>query len=153
MSPPASSAARRLNLLADDEEDLKVLSAAVQDAVCVIGDIAYEPAERRLTVALNRFRWEDATSRRGGQRVRAALQFGSVLDVKAQRLRRDAKQAVLSLLSLTFEPGAAPGGAVILTFAGGGALRAEVECIDALLADLSDPWSTPRRPAHDLSES
>ncbi len=148
-----ASPTRRLTLLADDEEDLKVLSAAAQDAVCVIGDIVYEPAPRRLTVALNRFRWEGPSGKRGGERVRSALQFGGVLEVKAHRLRRDARHAVLSLLSIAFEAGDAPSGAVVLTFAGGGALRAEVECLDVVLADLSDPWATPRRPEHDLPES
>jgi hypothetical protein len=140
-----------LRLLANDAEDVKVISAALQDAVCVISDIAYEPRARRLTVTFNRFRWE-AAGAKGGERVRSALQFGGVLDVKGRRLRRDAKQGVLSLLSIAFEPAEAPAGAVILTFAGSGALRAEVECLDAVLTDLSAPWPTPRRPAHDVSE-
>jgi hypothetical protein len=76
-----------------------------------------------------------------------------VLEVKAKNLRRDAPKAILSLLAVTFEPGEAPGGVIAFAFAGGGALRAEVECVDAVLADVSRPWPTPRRPAHDLSES
>jgi hypothetical protein len=141
-----------LRLLADDEEDLKVISAALQDAVCHIGDIDYELKARRLTVSLNRFRWEAGQTGRGGERVRTALQFGGVLSVKARRLRRDAKQGVLSVLSLAFEPAEPPAGVVVFNFAGGGALRADVECLDAVLADLSAPWATPRRPSHDLSE-
>jgi hypothetical protein len=141
-----------LRLLADDEEDLKVISAALQDAVCQIGDIDYELKARRLTVSLNRFRWEAAGAGRGGERVRTALQFGGVLAVKARRLRRDAKQGVLSVLSVAFEPAEPPAGVVVFNFAGGGALRADVECLDAVLADLSAPWATPRRPSHDLSE-
>jgi hypothetical protein len=39
----------------------------------------------------------------------------------------------------------------VFSFAGGGELRATVECLDAVLADLSRPWSTPNRPAHDLN--
>ena len=70
--------------------------------------------------------------------------------VKSRNLRRDAKNGVIELLALTFEPGEAPGGAVVFTFAGGGDLRAEVECIDAALADLSDPWPTPRKPEHSV---
>jgi hypothetical protein len=58
---------------------------------------------------------------------------------------------VASLLTVAFEPGEAPGGEVVFSFAGGGELRASVECIDAVLADLSRPWPTPNRPAHDLS--
>ena len=57
---------------------------------------------------------------------------------------------MVELLALTFEPGEAPGGAVVFTFAGGGDLRAEVECIDAAMADLSDPWPTPRKPEHQV---
>lgn len=141
-----------MQLRAEDAEDLKVLSAAVQDAVCTIGDIQYEKAGRRLTVALNRFRWE-AGGETIGERVRAAIQFGGVLDLKAKKLRRDAPKAVLSLLAISFEPGEAPGGVIQLAFAGGGELRADVECIDAVMADISPPWPARRRPAHDLSGS
>lgn len=145
-SGPAETLA--LRLLADDAEDLKVLSAALQDAVCAIEDISLEKGPRRLTVQLNRFRWEEA-SRRGGQRVRAALQLGGVLSVKSRRLRQDAPKAILSLLAVSFEAGEAPGGVISLSFSGGGELRAEVECIDAVLADVSQPWPTPNRPVHD----
>jgi hypothetical protein len=141
-----------LSLLADGADDLKVISAALQDAVCTIGDISFEASSRRLTLGLNRFRWETSPGR-GGERVRAGLQLGGVLKVEATRLRRDAPKAVLSLLAVSFEPGEAPGGTVNLAFAGGGALRAQVECIDAILADVSQPWSTTRRPAHELPES
>lgn len=153
MNADSKTPSRSLRLLAGDAEDLKIISSALQDALCMVGDIAYEPPARRLTVAVNRFRWERAGAKRGGERVRAALQIGGVLKVQAQRLRPDAKQGVLSLLSVTFEPGEAPAGALILTFAGGGAMRAEVECLDAILADLSAPWPTPRRPSHDGPES
>ena len=141
-----------LRLLADDQEDLAVMSSVLQDAVGTIGDIAYEPAQRRLTLALNRFRWE-APDGRGGQRVRTALQFGGVLSVRSLRLRQDVKQGVLSLLTIDFEAGEPPAGVVSLTFAGGGVLQADIECIDAVLADLSTPWPTPRRPSHEESES
>lgn len=138
--------ATALKLLAEDAEDLKVVAAALQDAVGKIGDISYEPAARRLTLALNRYRWEA----KGGERVRAALQLGSVLSVQARKLRRNAKDAVVELLNVAFEPGEAPGGAVVFTFAGGGDLRAQVECLDVILADVSAPWPTPRTPKHEV---
>ena len=131
-----------LRLIAQDEEDLGVISAALQDAIAKIGDITFEGDQ--LTVAFNRFRWEEGRR----ERVRSALQLGCVQAVKSRKLRREAKSAVVELLALTFEPGEAPGGAVILTFAGGADLRAEVECIDAALADVSAPWPTPRKPEH-----
>lgn len=147
-----SAAPSALQLLAYEPEDLAVIAAALQDAVCTVGDIQFEPAPRRLTIALNRFRWEADVGRKNGERVRAAVQLGGVLQVQARKLRRDAPRAILSLLTISFEAGEAPGGTVVFAFAGGGELKAEVECLDAVLADVSQPWPASNRPAHDLSE-
>jgi hypothetical protein len=135
-----------LKLLAQDADDLEVISAALQDAVTHIGDIQFEREGRRLTITFNRFCWERATG--AGERVRSGFQLGGVQEVKARNLRRDAKDAVLELLALTFEPGDAPGGLINFAFAAGGDLAARVECIDAALADLSQPWPAPRTPTH-----
>lgn len=137
--------ARPLQLLAEDPDDLAVMSAALQDAVAKVGDISFEGRARRLTIAFNRFRWEAGER----QRVRSALQVGGVLSLQARKIRRDRRDAVIELLAIGFEPGEAPGGVLTLSFAGGGDLRAEVECIDAVLADVSDPWPTPRAPTHE----
>ena len=110
-----------------------------------MGDINYEPKARRLTLAFNRYCWEAD----GGARVRSALQLGSVLKVQARRIRRGAASAVLEVLAVTFDEGEAPGGIVTISCAGGGDLRAEVECVDAVLADVSVSWTTPRAPMHE----
>jgi hypothetical protein len=136
-----------LRLLAEDADDLAIISGALQDAVTRIGDISWEKRHRRLTIAFNRFCWEDAAGR--GQRVVAGFQLGGVTDVKARNLRPEAKDAVLELLALTFEPAEPPGGRVTFTFADGGDLAAEVECVDAALADLSPPWPAPHKPGHE----
>jgi len=134
-----------LRLFAEDADDLAVISAALQDAVAKIGDITFDRTARSLTIAVNRYRWE----KNGGERVRAGLQISSVLAVKARNIRQGAKEAVVDLLDLSFEAGEAPGGAIILTFAGGGDLRLEVECIDAVLADISLSWPTRAKPHHE----
>lgn len=140
--------AKPLRLLAHDADDLGVLSAALQDAVAKIGDIRWDAQARTLTIACNRFRWE-ATKAKQGERVRSALQFGDVSGVQARNLRRDAKGAVVELLSIGFEPAEeAPAGVVTLVFAGGGDMRVAVDCLDVALADVSDPWATPRTPGH-----
>ena len=142
----AASLTAPLRLLAQDQDDLAVISAALQDAVAKVGDINFEPKARRLTLAFNRYRWE----MEGGERVRSALQLAGVLGFQTRKIRRNAPDAVLEILAMTFEPGEAPGGVVTLSCAGGGDLRATVECIDAVLADVSQPWPTPRKPAHEL---
>jgi uncharacterized membrane protein YccC len=135
-----------LRLLAMDADDLAVISAALQDAVLQIGDILWERAAGRLTLSFNRMRWEAADE---GERVRSAMQLGCVLSVRHRNLRSEATEAVVQLLAVTFEVKDAPGGVVNFTFADGADLAVEVECIDAALADLSEPWPTARRPAHE----
>ncbi len=152
MTGDSRNGASRLRLLAEDAEDLAVMSAALQDAVGRIGDIQFDAAGRRLTVALNRFRWEDVGRSKGGARVRCALQLAGVLSVRAKRLLPEAPDAVVELLAVTYQPTDVPAGVISLTFAGGGELACDVECLDAVLADVSEPWATPRRPAHDLAE-
>jgi hypothetical protein len=136
--------AEPLRLLAMDADDLDVISASLQDAVVKVGDIVFEQGTRRVTAAFNRFRWEAG----GRTRVRSALQLGYVESVRARRIRRTPKDAVLELLTLSFEQEDAPGGVIVMTFAGGGDLRIQVECVDAVLADVSAPWPTPRSPDH-----
>ncbi len=139
-----------LRLIAEDGEDLKVLSACLQDAVIKVGDFAFLPNERRFAFVANRFVWECAADRKRGPfaRVRAGAHFDDVKAVRQQNIRADAKDAVLELLALRFEPGEDGAGAVIFEFAGGGAIRLEVESVNAQLRDLSAPWSTARKPEH-----
>ena len=139
---PAGSAAEPLRLLAEDADDLHIISAALQDAILRPVDIVWEPQARRVTLALSRFCWEC-----GGTRVMAAMQFGDVLSVKSRRLPRGPEHA-LELLALDFVPGEAPGGRVIMMFAGGGDLRIDVECLDAVLTDLSERWPAKVAPTH-----
>jgi hypothetical protein len=138
--------AHPLRLLAEDAEDLAVISAAVQDAVAKIGDIHFDAHARTLTIGMNRYRWE----KKGGERVRAGLQISSVLAVKQRNLRQGAKDAVVDLLAVVFEPREPdPSGTITLEFAGGADLRCEVECVDVVLADTSLSWPTPAKPRHE----
>ena len=136
------SAAEPLRLLAEDADDLQIISAALQDAILKPVDIVWERQARRLTIAFSRFCWEC-----GGTRVLSAMQFGDVLAVKSRRLPRN-PDASLELLALDFEPTEAPSGRVILMFAGGGDLRIDVECLDAVVTDISERWPARVAPTH-----
>jgi len=135
-----------LRLLAQDADDLSVISAALQDAVTRIGDINWDPATRQVTIAFNRFRWEAPEGHE--ERIRTGLQLGCVLELKARKIRREAPDAVLELLALSFAPQEPPGGVITFAFAGDADLAVAVECIDAVLVDISAPWRTARKPAH-----
>jgi hypothetical protein len=152
-----------LRLRAIDQLDLSVIAAHLQDAVVKVGDMGYDPTRRRFAILFNRFMWEDVQDDHGAgpkadhdapyRRVRSAVHFDGVMRVQSSGLRLSDKDAIAELLTLKFEPAESPAGTMSLTFAGGAALRLEVECLDAWLADISAPWSTPQRPDHDIGDN
>ncbi len=146
------TAADRLRLQALDADDLAVVSAHVQDAVLRVGDVLWLPSEKRFVVAMNRFAWETRPQRRffskTYERRRAVLHFDRVLAAASSGVEKTRRDAVLSLLAVTFEPGDAPSGDVVLAFAGGPTIRLSVECIEARLSDLGPAWATAHAPRH-----
>ena len=142
-----------LRLLAQDEEDLKIISAHLQDAVLRVGDLAYLPKQHRFAMLLNRFCWEDCGEAGAGARVLAGLHFDGVLKVQAHNLRPDKPDAVAELLAINFTPESDGGGTIDLVLAGGGRIRLSVECIDAVLRDMTEPRPAIARPEHDLERS
>jgi hypothetical protein len=140
-----------LHLLAEDAEDLKVISACFQDAVAKVGDFAYIPAQRRFAFVANRFVWETSGDRRAGPyfRTRSGAHFDDVKACKHLNIKTDAKDAVVELLAIRFEPLEEGAGSVVLDFAGGGAIRLEVDAVSAEMRDISGPWRTQSKPDHE----
>jgi hypothetical protein len=142
-----------LNLGAMDGDDLRVLSSLAQDAVFPITEMTWQPKQRRFAVLLNRFRWEDkdAAERRGRsyERVQSMLVVDGVTRVASQGINRGDKDTILSLLSVEFEETEAPSGFVVLTLAGDGAIRLEVEALEVTMRDVTRPYRAPSRKAPD----
>jgi hypothetical protein len=145
-----------LKLLALDEEGLAIISAHLQDAVLKVGDMAYLPRAKRFAAVANRFDWAAAegigTSRTSLERRRCGIRFDRVLDAKVQGIDLKSKRQVLCLLAVQFEECDPPGGHITLVFAGGGAIRLHVECIEAELRDMGAAWKARRRPAHPIDD-
>ncbi len=139
--------APELILAALDDDDLKIISARLQDAVTRVGEIVFLPKSHRFAAVFNRYRWETED----GTRVRAGLSLEGVKAAAARNIRRDDPEAVLCLLAIRFHAAEAdsPGGAIELVFAGGGSMRLEVECIDATLSDLGEPYPARAQPIHE----
>jgi len=139
----------QLKFIALDGEDLEVVSAHLQDAVVKVSDVLWRPQEKRLVLALNRFDWEAAQADRPEyRRRRAALRFERVMSCKCRNVNPAGKDGVLNLLAVEYTPTDAPAGVVTLIFSGDAALRLEVECLEAELADLGPAWTTTTRPIH-----
>ncbi|MCQ0093990.1 DUF2948 family protein [Roseovarius sp. M141] len=133
-----------LNLGALDSEDLQVISGLAQDAVFPITEMKWQRGARRFALLLNRFRWEDDSgARHVPERVQSLLVIEGVLRVASQGIDRSDADLILSLLSVTFEPGQDGAGHVLLTLAGDGAIRLEVEALDVTLKDVTRPYVAP----------
>lgn len=144
-----------VRLAAETAEDLGIISALVQDAIVAVGDIAWTPKRRRLSLLARRFRWEDAPAaeRQGRpfERVQALLTIGGALRVRSSGVDPRDKDTALSLLALGFTPGADGTGVLRLTLAGDGEIEIDVECLDVSLADVSRPYaaSSGKAPSHE----
>ena len=144
-------AAAPLHLKALEPDDLPVISALIQDAIFPASEMTWRARDRRFAVLLNRFRWEDdGAGHRSPERVQALLVIDEVQKVASQGIERGDKNLVLSLLSLTFEPGDDGTGHVVLTLAGDGAVSAHVEALDVTLKDVTRPYIAPSKsvPSH-----
>jgi len=141
-----------LRLTAEDQDDLAIISSAVQDAVGQLGGFEYLTQKRQFVFALNRFRWELLLKNPKAKdlvRIRSGLAVNGVLAVKAKGIPQGNKDHVMQVLALEFAPAAeAPAGTILVKFAGGADLKLDVECIDVSLFDTAQSWSTPRQPRH-----
>ena len=139
-----------LRLLAEDVDDLKVISASVQDAVLKAENLKYDRKQRRFTLEINRFQWEDASKRGPKTRVRSLLAFDGVLNVKTRAVTKADPDMVLSILSVNFEAASEPpGGRVSVLFSGDGELALEIEALDVTLLDSEYEWATRHKPNHE----
>ncbi len=144
-----------LKLVALDKDDVAVISAHVQDALVKVGDVFWRPSEHRFVMALNRFDWmkvadtDDLKNNSSDyRRCRTALRFERVISCKYRGLDQTSKGSRLNLLAVEFAERDAPAGTITLTFSGGGAIRLEVECLEAELADLGEVFSAAACPDH-----
>lgn len=131
-----------LRLVAMDGDDLQVLSALCQDAVFPSTEMQWQPRQKRFGMLLNRFRWEDiprAERRdRKPERVQSVLAVENVLRVASQGIDRTDADTVLSLLAVEFD---AAENAVLLTLAGDGAIRLQVDDLEVALRDVTRPYA------------
>ena len=146
---------RPLNLGAFDQEDLKVVSAMIQDAVLPITEIIWRPKRRRLGLLINRFRWEDKDKAiaqgRPFERVQSLLLVENAMSISSQAIDRKQRDLILSLLSLDMQDAENGDVDILITFAGDGLLKARVEAIEVSLKDVTRPYQaqsrqTPKHP-------
>ena len=139
-----------LKLRAQDDEDIKILAACLQDALVPIAEIDFMPDEGRFVLVANRFRWEALHREPSAsvyERIRCGICFERVKAVSRRSIPRKDPGKLLEILTITVEDAA-----LDLVFAGDAMIRLEIDGVHCVLEDFGEPWPTRWRPQHPLEE-
>ena len=141
-----------LKLLGRSVEDLKTISAYLQDSIIFQKDITFLKKNKIFLILANRFMWEDAEKGlfRENKRIRCALRFDQVSNVICKNINQKKKNKVLELLAiknLTIKDQTIE---ISLIFAGDSIITILAEEIEVLLDDLGEPWVVKKAPKHKI---
>ena len=141
-----------LKLNASTIEDLKVLSAHLQDSITQPGNILHLNKNRILLIQFNRFMWEDVEKGvfRKNKRILSILKFENVLSVNAKNLNQKKKDHFLDFLAIESKILSDKSYEIVLHFAGDKLIKVNSEVIDCFLDDQGEPWETKNKPRHNI---
>ena len=141
---------KNLKLIAKTEEDLKVISAHLQDAIVLISDIASLEKNKIFLIQLNRFMWEDVEKGvfRKNKRVRTILKFENVLEVNSKNINQSKKDKFLDFLAIESSIMPDNNYEMKITFAGDSIVKLVSEAIEVTLDDQGEAWDTKNKPKH-----
>ena len=141
---------RNLKLIGKTIEDLKVISAHLQDSIVHLKDIAHLKKNRIFLIQLNRFMWEDVEKGifRKSRRIRTVLKFDHVIEVKSKKILQNSDDKFLDFLALETNIKQDESFEVKLIFAGDSTIRIKSEVLEVTLDDQGEPWETKNEPKH-----
>ena len=92
---------KNLKLLANSEEDLRVISAHLQDSITQVKNIAHLKKNRIFLIQFNRFMWEDIEKGvfRKNRRIQSVLKFYNILDVYSNKINQKKKGSFFRFFS------------------------------------------------------
>ena len=141
---------KNLKLIARTEEDLRVISAHLQDSIVSVSDIANLKKNNIFLMQLNRFMWEDVEKGvfRKNKRIRTVLKFENILKALSKNINQLTKDKFLDFL--TIETNLTPDNnyEMKIIFAGDAIIRIISEVIEVTLDDQGEAWDTKNRPKH-----
>jgi len=141
-----------LKLNATSVDDIKVLSAHLQDSITQVKNIAHLKRNRIFLIQFNRFMWEDIEKGvfRKNKRILSVLKFENVVDVNSKNLNQKNSERFLDFLAIESKFLSDKNYEIKLIFAGNILIKLNSELIECFLEDISDPWETKNKPKHDL---
>ena len=141
---------QNLKLIAKTEDDLKVVSAHLQDAIVNVSDIANLVKNKIFLMQLNRFMWEDVEKGvfRKNKRIRTMLKFDNVIDVQSRNIIQNQENKFLDFLTIESNQMIDKNYEMKIVFAGDSIIRVISEVIEVTLDDQGDAWETKNTPKH-----
>ena len=141
-----------LKLLGKNQEDLKVISAYLQDSVLIIKDTVFLKQNRTFVMIVNRFMWEDAEKGvfRQNKRIRTAVKFDEVIKVKSRNINQKNKNKPLECLAIKCSSTFDETYKINIFFAGDSIITITSEVIEITLHDLGKPWQVKHIPTHKI---
>ena len=142
--------AKNLKLIANTPEDLRVISAHLQDAIVLTKEIAHLKKNRIFLMQLNRFMWEDIEKGvfRKNKRTRTILKFENVINVSKKNINFKNKERFLDFLAIESNLLPDKSYEINLIFSGDTMIRVEAEVIEVTLDDQGSPWESKVKPKH-----
>ncbi len=139
-----------LKLIANSEEDLRVISAHLQDAIVAIPNIANLKKNRIFLLQLNRFMWEDVEKGvfRKNKRIRTILKFDNVVGVSSKNISQTNNTRFLDFLAIESNVLNDKSYDIKLIFSGDSIIKVNSEVIDVTLDDQGEPWESKTKPKH-----
>ena len=143
--------AKNLKLIARTEEDLRVVSAHLQDSIASISDIASLKKNKIFLMQLNRFMWEDVEKGvfRKNKRIRTILKFENVLNVLSKNIVQNKKNNFLDFLAIETIKMPDNNYEMKIIFAGDSIIKILSEIIEVTLDDQGEAWDTKNKPKHE----
>ena len=141
---------KNLKLIAKTEEDLRVVSAHLQDSIVNVADIASLKKNNIFLMQLNRFMWEDVEKGvfRKNKRIRTVLKFENVLRVVSKNINQQIKDKFLDFLAIETNITPDNNYEMKIIFAGDSVIRIVSEVIEVTLDDQGEAWDTKNKPKH-----
>ena len=141
---------KNLKLMARTEEDMKVVSAHLQDAIANVADIANLEKNRIFLMQLNRFMWEDVEKGilRKNKRIRTVLKFDNVIKVHSKNINQLKKDKFLDFLTIETNKMPDNNYEMKIVFAGDSIIKVITEVIEVTLDDQGEAWDTKNMPKH-----
>jgi len=141
-----------LKLLGKNQEDLKIISAYLQDSILIVKDIVFLKQNRTFIMIVNRFMWEDVEKEifRQNKRIRCAVKFEEVIKVECKNINQKNKIKPLECLAIKCSSIVDETYKINIFFAGNSIITITSEVIEVALHDLGKPWNVKHIPIHKI---